>query len=318
MTHTQIVEKLRGVFPPLVTPFNRRGGLDEGAFRANLRQYAASGLSGVVVAGSTGEAPFLTEAERLRLVEIARSIIKPPKLLIAGTGLEGTAPTVKLSREAVARGADAVLLLPPAYYKAAMNPETLSIHFRAVADALRRPVLIYSIPQFTGYTMDAGMLGKLSQHPNIAGLKESSGNLDFVRAILAKARPGFKLLIGSGLAFPQGLGEGAAGGVLGQSNFAPRLCVTIYEAFSNGDRKTAEELRQRLLILVQKITGPYGIPGIKVALDLSGYRGGDPRPPFMPVGAQVKRKIAAALREAGLDARPDKTEQIKHLEDRNH
>ncbi|HEX5483173.1 MAG TPA: dihydrodipicolinate synthase family protein [Terriglobia bacterium] len=301
MTHTEVVEKLRGVFPPLVTPMNRRGGLDEGAFRANLRRYAASGLSGAVVAGSTGEAPFLTEAERLRLVEIARSIIKPPKLLIAGTGLESTAQTTKLSREAIARGADAVLLLPPAYYKAAMNPETLSIHFRAVADALRRPILIYSIPQFTGYAMDAGMLGKLSRYPNIAGLKESSGNLDFVRAILAKARPGFKLLIGSGLIFPQGLGEGAAGGILGQSNFAPQLCVAIYEAFSSGDMKTAEELRQKLLILVQNVTGPYGIPGIKAALDLVGYRGGNPRPPFMPVSAQVKKKIAAALKQAGVE-----------------
>lgn len=303
MTHREVVERLRGVFPPVITPFDRRGKVDEGAFRANIRKYTGIGLSGVLVAGSTGEAPHLTLRERLRLVKIAREVVKPPELLLVGSGLESTAHTLELSREAVARGADAVLLLPPAYYKPAMRPDVVATHFRGVADGVRAPVLIYSIPQFTGYRMDVAMLGRLSRHPNIVGIKESSGDAQFVKAILREVRRNFKVLAGAAPVVVEGLKAGIAGAILGQSNFEPRLCIAIYEAFAQGDLGTAERLHQRLMILVQEITVPFGIPGIKAALDLSGYRGGYPRPPLMPVRAGERRKIAAALRLArrGLD-----------------
>lgn len=304
MTNKQVIERLSGVIPPLVTPFNRRGGIDEGAFRANLRRYAATKLSGVLVAGSTGEAPYLTDTERLRLVEIARAAVNPPQLLLAGTGLESTAHTLKLSREAIARGADAILVLPPDYYKAAMRPEVLEAHFRAVADGVRRPLLIYSIPQCTGFRMDPEMIGRLSRHPNIAGIKESSGDLEFDRAILGKARKGFRMFIGSGLAIPAGFELGAVGAILVQAGFEPQLCLGIYEAFRRGDATAAEELRTRLAIIVQKITAAYGIPGIKAAMDLLGYRGGLPRLPLAPLSGALRNKVAAALKEAraGLDA----------------
>ncbi|MGH9377827.1 MAG: dihydrodipicolinate synthase family protein [Terriglobia bacterium] len=303
MTNTEIIGHLSGVFPPMATPFNRRGGIDEGAFRANLRRLAESGLSGVLVAGSTGEAPYLTENERLRLVEIGRAAIKPPQLLIAGTGLEGTAQTLKISREAIARGADAILVLPPDYYKSAMRPEVLEAYFRTVADGVRRPLLIYSIPQFTGFSMDPAMIGRLSRHPNIPGMKESSGNIEFDRAILSKSRKGFRLFIGSGTALPEGFELGAAGAILSQTNFEPLICLGIYEAFLRGDLKTAENLKKRLMILIQEITAAHGIPGIKAAMDHSGYRGGLPRAPLMAVSPAVRKKIATALKRAraGLD-----------------
>ncbi|MGH9354419.1 MAG: dihydrodipicolinate synthase family protein [Terriglobia bacterium] len=303
MTHTEIIGHLSGVFPPEATPFNRRGGIDEGAFRANMARHLESGLSGVLVAGSTGETPYLTDDERLRLVEIARALVKPPQLLIAGTGLESTAQTLTISREAIARGADAILVVPPDYYKAAMRPEVLEAHFRAVADGVRRPLLIYSIPQFTGFSMDPAMIGRLSRHPNIPGMKESSGNVEFNRAILSKCRKGFRLFIGNGMAAVAGLQMGAAGAILSQANFEPLICLGIYEAFLRGDLKTAENLKKRLALLIEEITAPHGIPGIKAAMDLSGYGGGLPRAPLMPVSAAARKKIAAALRRAraGLD-----------------
>jgi 4-hydroxy-2-oxoglutarate aldolase len=303
MTHQEFVKRLEGVFPPLVTPFNRRGDVDEGAFRSNLERYTKIGLAGVVVAGSNGEAPHLTEAERLRLVEIARAIVRPPELVIAGTGLDGTAQTLKLSREAVARGADAALVLPPAYYRSAMQPNILEAHFRVVADGLRRPLLIYSIPQCTGFALEPGMIAKLSRHPNIPGMKESSGKVDFDRAILGKTPPKFRLLLGSALAFLDGLKAGACGGVLSQANFVPQLCIGIFEAFRQNDLKTADQLQARLLTLVEGVTGPYGVAGVKAALDVCGYRGGDPRLPLQPLSLTARRRVAAAVKRAcvGLD-----------------
>jgi len=303
MTREQIIKNLRGVICPVVTPFNRRGDVDEGLLRENLSRYAGSGLSGILVTGSTGEAPYLAESERLRLVEVAREVVKPPELLLAGTGLEGTEATLRLSRESVARGADALLVLTPNYYKSRMDSAALVAHYRAVAAVVARPVVVYSIPQFTGLYVDPETIGKLSRLPNVVGLKESSGKLDFVRAVLRKVRPGFRVLVGSVSILYDGLRAGAVGGVLGQANFAPALCVGLYDAFLHRRAREARELQQRLLPLAQKISIPYGVAGIKAALDLCGYHGGPPRPPLLPVSVQVRREIAAALREAcaGLD-----------------
>jgi len=303
MTSEKIIENLQGIIAPVTTPFNSRGEVDQGAFRENMSSYAGSGLAGVLVAGSSGEAPYLTEAERLRLVEIAREAIKAPQVLLVGTGLEGTAATLRLSREAIARGADALLVLTPNYYKPRMDAEALLAHYRAIAGGVKRPVLIYSIPQFTGLTVDPETLRKLSRLPNVVGLKESSGKLDYVRAVLRKVRRGFRVLIGSASILYDSLQEGAVGGVLNQADFVPALCVALYDAFLHRRAREAHDLQQRLFPLADEISIPYGVPGIKVALDFCGYRGGQPRLPLIAPSAKAKRQIQAAIREAraGLD-----------------
>jgi 4-hydroxy-2-oxoglutarate aldolase len=303
MTSKQIIANLRGIFPPVVTPFNRREAVDERLFRENLARYTDIGLGGVVVAGSTGEAPFLTEGERLRLVEVAREVIRPPELLIVGTGMESTAATLRLSQEAVARGADALLLLPPNYYKPRMDSAALVVHYRAVAGGVRRPVIVYSIPQFTGLHIDAETIGKLSRLPNVAGLKESSGDLAFLREVFRKVRPGFRVLCGSVSILLEAFRVGAAGAVLGQATFVPELCVGLYQAFLRKQMKQAHDFQQRLIPLAQKISLPYGVSGIKAAMDLCGYAGGPPRPPLIPLTAASKKSVEAAIHEAhaGLD-----------------
>jgi len=303
MTRQQIIDCLKGIIAPVTTPFDRRGQVDEGAFRENLSRYAGSGLAAVLVAGSSGEAPFLGESERLRLVEIARQVVKPPEILLVGTGLESTTATLRLSQEAVARGADALLVLTPNYYKPRMNADALLAHYRTVAAGARRPVLIYSIPQFTGLTVDPDTLGKLSRVPNVVGLKESSGKLEFVRAVLRKVRPGFRVLVGSASILYEALQAGAVGGVLSQADFVPTLCVGLYEAFLHRRASEAHALQQRLLPLADSISIPYGVPGIKVALDLCGYHGGLPRLPLLTPPGRAKQQIRAAIRQAcaGLD-----------------
>jgi 4-hydroxy-2-oxoglutarate aldolase len=303
MTRDETIGNLEGIFAPVVTPFNRRGGVDEGFFRENLSRIAGSGLAGVLVLGSSGEAPYLIERERLRLVEVARQVVKPPEILLVGTGLEGTQATLRLSREAVARGADALLVLTPNYYKPQMDAGALLAHYRAVGAGVTRPVLIYSIPQYTGLTVDPTTLGKLSRLPNVVGLKESSGKLDYVRAVLRQVRPGFRVFVGSASILYDALRAGAVGGVLNHADFAPALCVGLYNAFLHRRAREARALQQRLLPLGEKISLPYGVAGLKAALDLCGYHGGIPRPPLLPISAQARKQIAAALREAhqGLD-----------------
>jgi 4-hydroxy-2-oxoglutarate aldolase len=298
MTYKETVANLKGIFPPVVTPFNRRGNVDEGCFRENLRRLSGIGLSGILVTGSTGEAPLLAERERLRLVELARDVVRPPEILMVGTGLESTVATLRLSREAVARGADAILVVTPNYYKPRMDSDSLVAHYRAVAGGVSRPIIVYSIPQFTGIYMEPETIGRLSRLPNVVGLKESSGDLAFVRAVLRRVRPGFRVLVGSASILLKALRAGAVGAVLSQATFAPELCVALYEAFLRGRAKAAREFQQRLLLLAQKVALPYGVAGIKAALDVCGYAGGAPRAPLAPLGAAQRRAVAAAIQEA--------------------
>jgi len=298
MTRKQIIERLQGIFLPIITPFDRRGEVDPSLFRENVSRYVGIGLSGMVIAGSTGEAPFLTERERLRLLEIARRFVRPPELLIASTGLESTLLTLRLSREAVARGADAILVITPNYYKSRMDSSALAAHFKSLADGLRRPIIIHNIPQFTGIRMDPGALGKLSRYSNIAGLKESSGDLAYVRKILRRVRPGFRVLVGAPPILLDALRAGAVGGVLGQSGFVPEICLGVYDAFRQHRMTAARELQQRLTLLAQKIAVPYGIAGVKAAVELSGYAAGPPRPPLPSLNDSGRRAVTAALREA--------------------
>jgi 4-hydroxy-2-oxoglutarate aldolase len=173
----------------------------------------------------------------------------------------------------------------------------LAAHYRAVADAVRKPILIYSIPQFTGVNLPADTVVALSQHPNIVGLKDSSGDLRYLRTVLRSIGPRFAVLVGSALILLDALRAGAAGAVLGPAGFAPELCLAIYHAVCAGKLKIARQLQQQLMGIMQSIGLPFGVPGIKVAMDLSGYAGGIPRAPLAPLTQGQRRKVAAALKQ---------------------
>jgi len=288
--------KLDGVFPPVTTPFAADGGVDAKALAANIRKYNAAGLAGYVVVGSTGESVYLSDAEKLAVWEAARGAADSGKVLIAGTGCESTAETIELTRRAAGLGYQAALVRTPAYFKSQMTEAALERHYRAVADASPIPVLVYSVPQFTGLGVSAALVVRLADHPNISGLKESSGDVRLIGEIARQAPPEFTVLVGSASAFYPALAEGARGAVLAVACALPEMCVELYEAWRRGDHARAQSLQQRLLEPTAAVTTRFGIAGLKHAMELRGYVGGPPRAPLLPLDAAARAEITRIFR----------------------
>ncbi|HXF95391.1 MAG TPA: dihydrodipicolinate synthase family protein [Gemmatimonadales bacterium] len=288
--------RLAGILAPITTPFDpRTGELALGELRRNLGRYLADGLDGVVVAGSTGEAPLLDPAEVGRLVGAAREAVPDDRWLVAGTGAESTRQALALSRAAAEAGADLVLVRPPGYYAAGHSPESLADYYRAVADASPVPVLVYNIPKYTHLALPAALLERLAGHPRIVGVKDSSGDLDTFTAYRS-AVPEWAVLVGSASLLLGALERGADGGVVAAACFAARLCAELYAAFRAGERERAVALQQRLGPLDREIVGRLGPAGVKAAMDAVGLHGGPVRPPLAPLDDRDRERIARLVR----------------------
>jgi 4-hydroxy-2-oxoglutarate aldolase len=288
---------LRGVIPPLVTPFRADGVLDLAAFEANLESLLAHDLAGFLVLGSNGEAASLDEEEKLALVAAARRLL-PGRFLLVGTGMEGTRATAALTRKAALAGADAVLVLTPSYYKARMTAEALRRHFEAVADASPVPVYLYSVPAFTGIPWPPGLAAALAAHPRVAGMKESSGDVALLARLVASVPASFEVACGSAPVFYPSLCVGAAGGVLAVANCAPRPVIALHRAFLAGDHARARKLQEALTPLAAAVTAGHGIAGLKLAMGLAGLRGGHARAPLLPAPPSVLDEIRPLLEAA--------------------
>lgn len=291
---------LGGITPPIPTPFDKNGEILHGELRANLQRWFAAGLHGVVVLGSNGEYVLLSEAEKFAVWETARDAIPHDRLFIAGTGSESTAAAVRLARRAAEIGADAVLVVTPHYYRGQMSPAVLTRHFRTIADASTVPVIIYNVPANTNVDMDAATIIELAVHENIAGIKDSSGNLAKMGQVIHSTRPGFSFLAGSGSFLFPALSIGAKGGVPALANVAARECVLLYDAFRKGDHEIAREVQLRLIRLNDAVTSRWSVSGLKAALDEIGMYGGPPRLPLLPLGEPDRAKLREILIEAGV------------------
>lgn len=288
---------LRGIFPPLATPFVADGTLDLRGFESNLDAYAAHDLGGYLVLGSNGESPYLEEDERLNLVRAARRGAGRKPLLV-GTGQESTRGTIAFTRKAADLGADAALVLTPNYYKSQMTVEALRRHFEAVAEASPVPILLYSVPAFTGLTFSPGLASALAAHPRVAGMKESSGDLSLLGRIIAGVPPGFAVACGSAPVLYPALCIGANAGIVAVSCCAPAVAVALHRAFTQGDHARARRLQDVVTPLGLAITATYGVAGLKAAIDLAGLRGGHVRAPLLPPPEAARAEIASLLSRA--------------------
>jgi 4-hydroxy-2-oxoglutarate aldolase len=289
-----------GVFPPIATPFDERGQVDLGALRANVARWNETGLAGYVALGSNGEAPLLDAEESVAVIRAVREAMAPGMVLIAGAGRETTRGSQMACQAAAAAGADAVLVVTPWYYKGAMTGDVLRQHFEAVADASPVPVLLYNVPANTGVNLPVPAVAELARHPNIAGIKDSAGDIGQLWGLIHATPKNFVVICGNTGAFLPALLLGAKGGILALANVAPRETVALYEAARAGRLDEARELNDRLVPVGVAVTRTYGIAGLKTALDMLGYAGGKPRPPLRSPSVEAVADIQRILERAGL------------------
>jgi 4-hydroxy-2-oxoglutarate aldolase len=287
--------ELTGVFAPLPTPFDVDDRVDTVRLRAALSRWLATPLTGFVVLGSTGEAALMDDAECDRVIDVARSCVPASRPLLAGTGRESTRAAVAAARRAAELGADAVLVRTPSFFKSQMTSDVFVRHYETVAEASPVPVLLYNFPAVTGVNLLPSAVIRLSEHPNIVGLKESGRDIGQIADLVAGTPASFRVLSGSGSTFYAALCAGVAGGILAVAGLLPEACVRIFTFVRHGRFDEARALQQRL-VPVAKLVGPvYGVAGLKVALELAGWDVGSPRPPLLPASADAVAALRAGL-----------------------
>jgi 4-hydroxy-2-oxoglutarate aldolase len=288
-----------GVFAALTTPFANEGPVSLADLKHNVQRYNQTDLAGYVALGSTGEAVLLTRAEMDSILATVKESATKEKKLLAGAGAESTAETIERTKRAAEFGYDAVLVKTPYYYKPAYKPEVLITHYRRVADESPIPVMLYSIPQFTGIALESVEVAALAEHPNIIGIKDSSGNVQGVAEIVAATPPKFQTLVGSAASVYPSMAIGARGAILALACALPEKCVALFELFRKGHHEKARELQSILVRASKLIVSEPGIAGVKHAMDQRGYRGGIPRPPLLPLQHEQKKRLTEFL--AGLE-----------------
>jgi 4-hydroxy-2-oxoglutarate aldolase len=294
------VRSFEGVFLPVTTPFR---GDDVAADRLadNLRRYHAAPLAGYVVLGSTGEFPMLSEPERDRVLVAARDAIPRDRVFLAGTGACSTLHTVRQTRRAAEIGADAAIVITPHYFTRVLaKPEAQVRHYLAVADASPIPVLLYNFPLNTGINLEAETVAKIAAHPNVCGIKDSSGNIPQAAQIIDQTPKSFHVLVGSASALLPALAIGASGGVLALADIAPREYCDVYALARAGRWDEAREIAARMMPADRGISARYGIGGLKAALDLQGFFGGPCRAPLATPDGDAIEDIKEVLATAGL------------------
>ena len=293
-------EKLSGVFPPIMTPFVD-GEVAYDKLSANIERYNETNLRGYMPLGSNGEFRSLTEEESLGVVDVFSKKRAPDKTLIVGAGRESANATLDFIEKIADKGVDYATLLPPHYFVAKMTDEALIKYYTTVADNSPVPIMVYNAPKFaSGLLISTEVISILAQHPNIAGMKDTSKEdiLIYVKAVPKGVD--FQILAGTINKFYKSLLEGAIGGVLSIANYLPEMCCELNQVYHSGDREKGREMDKYMRTLSSNAAGKHGVAGVKAAMDLLGYFGGDPRIPLLPLNNEAKAELKEVLEAEGL------------------
>jgi len=290
-------DRLSGVFAPITTPFNKEGDLLLEELSSNIQRLNSSRLRGYLVLGTNGEFRSLSGSEHVEVLKTAVKTASSDKVIMAGTGAESTKVSIELCHQAAEIGAHYGSLITPFFFAKKMSDAALIQHFIQVAENSPIPVLLYNNPGVTGITMSTTVVKEVSSHPRIVGMKDSSpGNLS---AYILNSKPQFSLLAGSANFFFTGLLMGAVGGVLSLANAFPEPCCKLYDLGVKGQLKEGRELQFQLMELNQKVSGKFGVAGVKAAMDFAGFYGGPPRAPLLPLTPEEKKKLREDLVASG-------------------
>lgn len=281
----------------MVTPFDESGVIRYDYFERNIDKYLEAGIDGFLVAGSTGESVYLEHSEKLKLTEAARKKIPSSKMLLAGTGAESTRATIELTKEAADRGVDAVLVKNPFYYKSQMSFEVYMAHYTAVADASPVPVILYNVPVFTGIPLESRLVIELARHPNIRGMKDSSGDVRLIsEAAWNTDAKKFQIVVGTGATLFHAMAAGARGGIVALVCAAPGPMLALYRAFVAGDHKKADAIQRIVAPAANAVTSKHGLSGLKYAMELEGFQPGVVRRPLLPVKQPQREDLEQIFR----------------------
>ncbi len=288
---------LGGIYPPLPTFFDEQENLDLATLQHHIQHLANTGIAGYVLMGSNGESIHLNPDERQLMIATTRQTVGPHAQILAGCGEQSTRATITLCHQAAQSGADFALVLPPFYFKGSMNNAALLNHYRTVADHSPIPVVIYNMPANTaGLDIDAATIIALAEHPNIVGLKDSSGNMAKMAYVIGVVPQTFRVFAGSAGYLLPALSVGAAGAVAALANIFPREVCRVQELFNAGQLAEARLLQARLTPANTAITTTYNVPGLKAALEITHGYGGAPRSPLLPLNTQERDTLAQILK----------------------
>lgn len=290
----------QGVIPPTITPFKENGAVDFEAHEYNVEKWVNAGTGGLLLMGSNSEAAFLSESEKLKLIKITVETAPDGFPVLAGTGMESTVSTIELTNKAAELGAVAALVLTPMFYKSSMTNAALIHHFTTVADQCEIPVLIYNVPNYTGINLSPDVVATLSQHPNIKGMKDSSGNIGQLVQYQSVASDNFQIMTGTASVWYPALHLGVKAAIMALGNCAPEACVKIQEAFDLDQFDAAERIYRSMVIANHAVTATFGIAGLKYAAALAGYRSGFVRSPLQELSNDKKQQLEHILRKTGV------------------
>ena len=288
-------EAIRGIVPPMTTPFSAAGEIDEAAFRAEARFLLAAGVHGLAVAGSTGEGHALSTDEVCRLTEVAVEEADGRVPVIAGIIVDSTAQAIERGAAAAAAGA-AALQVTPVHYLFRPDDAHMKEHFREMAEAVALPIVIYNVVPWT-YLSPELLVEIMTDIPGVVGVKQSAGDLKLFADLMATAPEGSRIMSAVDALMYPSFALGAHGAVAAILTAAPRASVNLWDAVAAGDHAAALDLHLRLLPLWNAMIDDNLPAAVKAALDFQGIAGGLPRRP-MPVASSAQRTaIAAALKE---------------------
>jgi len=290
-----LTENLKGLLLPATTPFAAAGELELVALKQNLLRWSKKGITGFIFLGSTGERVHLNEREYLDVIAAGRAAVSSELAFIVGAGQQSTLGTISEIAACAKGGADAVLVITPNFYRTAITQATLISYYSAVADASKVPVMLYSMPAFTGIKIEPETIARLSQHPNIVGVKDSSNDMDGLAETLKLCQPEFAIMTGNGTVLLDALKRRATGAILAVGCAVPEICLDVMRLFESGEIDQAESLQEKLTPFALAVTTRFGIGGLKFAMDLAGYQGGNVRAPLQMPGEEQRAEIERLL-----------------------